>query len=267
MTAPEETPPSNPNAGKTVLVVEDDPRSARLFAMMLEREGYKVVQAATGEEALACAAKSHPMAIVLDILLPGMDGWQVLTELKRSPDTRDIPVVITSVLDRQALGFQLGAIEYLTKPVDRQQLLRAIGQCLHGKKPAFSARKVMVVHHNPDELRHLAAMLWQEGYDVIEALGVEEGMNLLQTVHPDVLVTDLMLSGEENSGMIASLYETPAYAHLPVVLLTSQELSSDQKVWLLGKIQYVAIGGKSGNSALLSAINEILSGSEPQDAH
>lgn len=115
---------------RPVLVVEDDPLAAKLLTLHLLRAGYRVACARGGEEALRLAVEQRPLAITLDLMLPDRDGWEVLTQLKRSAQTRDIPVVIISVLEGQALARRLGAAAFLVKPVERAALLQALGQAL-----------------------------------------------------------------------------------------------------------------------------------------
>lgn len=209
-----------PDADNTILVVEDNPQAAKLLSLYLIQAGYRVLIAQCGKQALQMAARCRPMAITLDLLLPDVDGWQVLSELKASADTRRIPVVIISVLDRQALGFRLGALDYLVKPVDRADLLHALRRCTSRGGERGVCRKVMVVDTNPDELNLLGMMLSQENYDVIQALGVAEAVNLAKCAHPDLLVTNLLAGEMDLFGMLEDLKAAPETAHIPVLALT-----------------------------------------------
>jgi signal transduction histidine kinase/CheY-like chemotaxis protein len=111
---------------ETVLVVEDDQHSAELLTVYLEGAGYRVVVARDGVEGLEQARRLRPRAVVLDILLPRVDGWDLLTRLKADPATADAPVVVVSMLDERGKGLALGAVEYLVKPVGREELLEAL---------------------------------------------------------------------------------------------------------------------------------------------
>ena len=110
----------------TVLVVEDEVDLLFTIALSLELSGYRVIKAASGEEALTLVEKERPDAVVLDIRLPGIDGWSVLEAIKAEPETRDIPVIVVSIVDERARGAALGAAEYLVKPVRRDDLLAAL---------------------------------------------------------------------------------------------------------------------------------------------
>lgn len=205
-------------SGNTILVVEDNPQAAKLLSLHLIQAGYQVLVAHSGREALSLAEQYLPMAITLDLLLPDMDGWQVLSALKSMPHTRNIPVVIVSVLDRQVLGFRLGASDYLVKPVDRTELLHALRRCI----PRGVSHKVMVVHTDPDELNLLALMLAQENYEVIQALGTEEAANLAKCAQPDLVVINLMAGGMDFFGLLEVLKAAPETAHIPVLALTTR---------------------------------------------
>ncbi len=205
---------------RTILVVEDNPQAAKLLSLYLIQAGYRVLLAASGREAVQLARQYQPRAITLDILLPDQDGWQVLSELKASPLTRDIPVVIVSVLDRQALGFTLGASDYLVKPVDRAELLHALRRCVPREGENGVCRKVMVVHSNPDELHLLAMILAQESYEVIQALGWEEAACLAKHARPDLVVTNLLAGGMDLLALLEGLKSAPETAAIPVLALT-----------------------------------------------
>jgi DNA-binding response OmpR family regulator len=228
-------------ARNTILVVEDNPRAAKLLSIYLIGAGYGVLIAQNGREALRLAAQHQPMAITLDLVLPDVDGWQVLSELKSMPETRDIPVVIVSVLDREVLGFRLGACDYLVKPVDRAELLYALRRYIHREGENRVRRKVIVVHTNPDELNLLAMMLAREDYQVIQALGTEEAANLAKYAHPDLVVANLVTGGIDLHGLLERLKATPETAHIPVLALTTVAPSSAEQVREEGWIEFVLL--------------------------
>lgn len=138
-------------------MVEDDPKSNELLSLYLTRAGYQVHQAYDGQEGLEKARRLKPSAIVLDIMLPRVDGWQVLDELKRQPETRDIPVVIVSMVEEQRLGLSLGAADYFVKPVQREKFLARLGMLVSttGERPP----RVLVVDDEPQAVELVAALL------------------------------------------------------------------------------------------------------------
>lgn len=230
-----------PDSGNTVLVVEDNPQAAKLLSLYLIKAGYQTLIAQSGSQALELAVQCRPMAITLDLLLPDIDGWQVLTELKTLPRTRDIPVVIVSVLDRQALGFRLGAADYLVKPVERAELLHALRRCIPREGENGVRRKVMVVHTDPDELNLLAMMLAQEKYEVIQALGKDEAANLAKCAHPDLVVTNLLAGELDFFGLLESLKAASETAHIPVLALTSKIFGSVEQAHEGDRIEFVLL--------------------------
>ena len=253
---------ADPPTEKTILVVEDNCQAAKLLSLYLAQAGYRAILAKTGEEALKKAAQFHPQAITLDILLPDMDGWQVLTRLKESKATRDIPVVIISVLDRQPLGFQLGAMEYLVKPVDRSQLLRAIGRCVLRERFAVEPQKVMVVHDELVELRVTASMLALEGYDVIEAMGSAEAVNLAKSVRPDLIVMDILSSGPGCFDIIVALRADPGTSHIPALILADQYLTTEEQTRLCGEAVPFILWTPGAEQSLLAAIDQLFRNSD-----
>ena len=230
-----------PDSGRTILVVEDNPQAAKLLSLYLSQAGYEVMVAQNGAKALELAEQYHPLAITLDLLLPDLDGWEVLAELKASPITRDIPVVIVSVLDRQSLGFQLGASEYLVKPVERTELLHALKRCAHRDGENVSCHKVMVVHSDPNELNLLAMMLAQESYEVIQALGAEEAASLAKCAHPDLVVTNLLAGGMDCFALLEGLKAAPETANIPVLALTHLAFSPEERARTGNGIEFVLL--------------------------
>jgi CheY-like chemotaxis protein len=128
-----------------ILVIDDDPDVRQLLQRHLLAEGFRVLTAASGEEGLRIAREVRPRAITLDVMMPGMDGWSVLAELKKDPRVAQIPVLLCTILDDKHLGFALGASEFLTKPVDRGQLVAMLRKHAHGHSP----RKVLLVEDDP----------------------------------------------------------------------------------------------------------------------
>lgn len=257
-----------PEPGNTILVVEDNPQAAKLLSLYLTQAGYRVLLARNGIRALELAGRCHPLAITLDLLLPDIDGWDVLAGLKASPLTRDIPVVIVSVLDRQSLGFHLGASAYLVKPVERAELLHALRRCAYRGEGNAACRKVMVVHSDQDELNLLAMILAQESYEVIQALGAEEAASLAKCAHPDLVVTNLLAGGMDCLALLEGLKAAPETADIPVLALTRLAFSPEERARTGGGVEFVPMPDNVLiEERLLAAINtlfrrENLSGGE-----
>jgi CheY-like chemotaxis protein len=240
--------------GRTVLVVEDNPQAAKLLSLHLSRAGYRVAVAGGGAEALRLALEQRPVAITLDLMLPDQDGWEVLERLKASPLTRDIPVVIISVLDRQPLGFRLGAAEFLVKPIDRAALLHALRCAL--ARDAAPPRRILLVHTNPAELRALALSMMEHNYEVNEALGSEEAACLARRLHPDLVVVDLLTGGIDTAALVSALKADVETARIPILALTVRlppGQSDDDSV------HFILIRDEDIEQPLLAAITLLLS--------
>ena len=242
MVAPERiepVPTTEPaqRAGPTVVVVEDDRRSFDLLRLYLEAAGVRVVGARDGEEGLDTVRRLSPAGVILDILLPGIDGWDVLAQLKEDPTTAPIPVIVVSMLDERGRGFALGAAEYLVKPVGKDQLLAALYRtaALPGGK-----RTVVAIDDDPVAVELVRAALEPEGWTVLGAATGQEGIDLTRGQLPSVVLLDLLMPGMDGFEVVEALRGDPATASVPVVILTSKSMTPRDKERLRGRISYVA---------------------------
>jgi signal transduction histidine kinase/DNA-binding response OmpR family regulator len=223
--------------GPTVVVVEDDRRSFDLLRAYLEAAGVRVVGARDGEEGLDTVRKLSPAGVILDILLPGIDGWEVLARLKADPQTAPIPVIVVSLLDERGRGFALGAAEYLVKPVAKEQLLVAIYRAA-----AVPERKHTVVAIDDDPLAIELARVNLEpaGWTVLGAASGQEGLALIRERQPSVVLLDLLMPGMDGFEVVEALRAEPDTKTIPVVILTSKSMTRQDKERLQGRITYVA---------------------------
>jgi CheY-like chemotaxis protein/two-component sensor histidine kinase len=229
-----------------VLIIEDDAAAARLMSTQLHRAGYHVAVAMTGEQGLAAARTGDPEVILLDVELPGIDGWQVLAELKRDERLRHIPVLIVSVHDDTGIGLALGAVDYFVKPVDRSTLLTWLAR--HDLIPATTGHQLSVLAIDDDpQSRHLVnATLRAEGIHVVTADGGVDGLRTARAVHFDLIICDLLMPDLDGFDVIAALHNDPATRGVPVVVLTAHTLTDADKIRLSGKV--IAIAGKTDNA-------------------
>ncbi|HLM89431.1 MAG TPA: response regulator [Streptosporangiaceae bacterium] len=221
----------------TVVVVEDDRRSFDLLRVYLEAAGARVVSAGDGEEGLDTVRRLSPAGVVLDILLPGIDGWDVLAQLKADPGTAAIPVIVVSMLDERGRGFALGAAEYLVKPVGKEQLLAALYRAA-----AMPEQKHMVVTIDDDPLaiELVRASLEPEGWTVLGAATGQEGLALIRERKPSAVLLDLLMPGMDGFEVVEALRADPGTKSVPVVILTSKSMTLQDKERLQGRITYVA---------------------------
>jgi CheY-like chemotaxis protein len=221
----------------TVVVVEDDRRSFDLLRVYLEAAGARVVNAGDGEEGLDTVRRLSPAGVVLDILLPGIDGWDVLAQLKADPGTAAIPVVVVSMLDERGRGFALGAAEYLVKPVGKEQLLAALYRAA-----AMPERKhtVVAIDDDPLAIELVRASLEPEGWTVLGAATGQEGLALVRDRQPSAVLLDLLMPGMDGFEVVEALRADPETKSVPVVILTSKSMTQQDKERLQGRITYVA---------------------------
>ena len=226
-----------PGPGPTVVVVEDDRRSFDLLRVYLEAAGARVVSARDGEEGLDTVRSLSPAGVVLDILLPGIDGWEVLARLKADPGTAAIPVIVVSMLDERGRGFALGAAEYLVKPVGKDQLMAALYRAA-----AMPERKhtVVAIDDDPLAIELVRASLEPEGWTVLGAATGQEGLALIRERQPSAVLLDLLMPGMDGFEVVEALRADPDTKTVPVVILTSKSMTQQDKERLQGRITYVA---------------------------
>ena len=210
---------------KSVLVVDDDEGVRELLSFELKPHGVRVLQAADGEQGVRIAVGEKPDAILLDVLMPRVDGWQVLRTLKENPETRDIPVVILSVVENRAFGVSLGAFDHLVKPVDRTALLLTLARAgaLATKGP------ILVVDDDPDVRKLLEQELVSAGYRVRSAAGGSEALEMLRRERPAAMLLDLAMPAPDGFEVLYRIRQDPVLADLPVIVVTARELSRSEQ--------------------------------------
>jgi CheY-like chemotaxis protein len=220
---------------RSVLIVDDDEGVRRLLAYELQPLGVEILEAADGRTAIETAAKEAPDAILLDVLMPGKDGWETLRSLKESPETRNIPVVILSVVENRAFGLSLGAFEYLVKPVDVSQLLATLS-----RTGVLATRgHLLVVDDEPDVRELLAQGLVSAGYRVQSAAGGAEALEAMTQDPPSAVLLDLMMRPPDGFEVLYRMREDPVLRSIPVVIVTAKELSASEAAVLTGSAQRV----------------------------
>jgi len=212
--------------GPTILVIDDDENVRVLMQRRFLREGYRVALAEGGEEGLELARRLRPAAITLDIMMPSMDGWSVLQELKADPDLCDIPVIVVSMVSDRELGYSLGATDYLTKPVDRDRLLKTLQRHCHG--PA----RVLIVEDDEPTRVVTRRTLEAAGFAVDEAANGAEGLERVAANPPAIILLDLMMPVMDGFEFLRRLRAQQDTANLPVLVLTARDLSADERAFL-----------------------------------
>jgi DNA-binding response OmpR family regulator len=185
-----------PGASKhsTILIVDDDDSIRSLLYQELSEAGYQINEASNGKEALISIRKHRPDLIILDVMMPEMNGFDVAAVLKNDPQTMDIPIIVLSIVQDKARGFRIGVDRYLTKPIDTGVLFTEVDSLLQQGK---SRKKVLVVDEDSSTVKSLVEVLKAKGYTVVEAVGEE----LIQTAisnQPDIIIVNALLSGKQD---------------------------------------------------------------------
>jgi CheY-like chemotaxis protein len=248
------TPGSPLDTRPAVLVIDDDPATRDLLGRYLQAEGFQVVTAASGEEGLRLAREQRPVAITLDVLMPGVDGWSVLTTLKADPDLADIPVVVVSILDDRGIGFALGATDYLTKPIDRDRLLAI----LRRYRPDGPTAPILIVEDDPATRDMLRRTLEREGWSIQEAPNGRAGLEQVAARLPALVLLDLMMPEMDGFAFVDELRRNEAWRELPVIVVTAKELTDEERRRLNGRVKCVIQKGQQSRQDLLSQIRNLV---------
>ena len=214
-----------------VLVIDDDPAARDLISRFLAREGFAVQTASDGDSGLSLARRYRPRAIVLDVSMPRMDGWAVLSSLKADPELSDIPVIMVSVIDELTLGYSLGASNYLTKPIDWNRLKKAMDQL----RPERPARPILVVEDDADTRSRLRATLARAGWTVDEAENGRVALEKVRENPPELILLDLMMPEMDGYGFLQELHKNPDWRSIPVVVVTAKDITADDRRELKGQ--------------------------------
>ena len=233
-----------------VLVIDDDPTIRNLLQRILEREGFQVATAASAGEGLVLAEQLEPAVITLDVMMPTMDGWTLLSKLKEDPALRSIPVVMISIVDEHSRGFALGASDYLVKPVDREQLADVMARYRSGWDE--SERGSLLLVEDDEPTRSLfRRTLRDDGWNITEAENGAVGLEVLDEARPDLIVLDLMMPKMGGFEFLRRLRQRDGFSEVPVVVVTAKELSEAEHATLLdGASEVVAKGGDEQSEVL-----------------
>jgi signal transduction histidine kinase/DNA-binding response OmpR family regulator len=251
-------PPRAEAGAERVLVVEDDAQAYALISSALGSAGYLSIRARHGEEALHLAREMHPIAVTLDLVLPGLDGWDVLKSLKSDAATRDIPVVIISRVDERDLGVALGAQDYFVKPVDRDRLLDRVRQLTGSIQ---SKARLLLIDDDTSLHELLDEELTALGFTIESAFTGETGFAAAKENAPDVIILDLMMPGMSGFEVAGLLKDDPSTARIPILVLTSKEISADDRRDLQSKVSAYVQKGGSARDHLVAEIRRLQRGS------
>ena len=238
----------------TVLVVDDDAAARELLKRFLNKEGFHVECAANGPEAIKAAKNIRPKAITLDVMMPGMDGWAVLTKLKEDPLVADIPVIMLTIVDDKHFGHALGATEYLTKPVDRDRLSALVHKLIQPNSPG----KLLIVDDDPEAREMLKRTLEHQDWVVSTAEDGRAGLEAIAANTPDLILLDLMMPRMDGFEFVSELRKNQDWRAIPIIVITAKTLTKEDHVLLQGHVQKVLQKGDFSLDALLAELREIV---------
>ncbi|MBE7472531.1 MAG: hypothetical protein DPW09_07110 [Anaerolineae bacterium] len=245
---------SKPVEATTILVIDDDPAVHDLMRRFLSKEGFWVETASSGEAGLALARRLKPAAITLDVMMPGMDGWAVLTALKADPELAHIPVIMLTMVDDKNFGYALGAAEYLTKPIDRGRL-----SALLGKYRCESPRcSVLLVEDDVTTREMMRRMLEKEGWTVAEAENGREGLARMAASEPQLILLDLMMPEMDGFEFLTELRQNAAWRTIPVVVITAMDLTPEDRQRLNGSVTQILQKGAYSRDELLEEVRQLV---------
>jgi signal transduction histidine kinase/CheY-like chemotaxis protein len=254
----------SPAAGEargTVLVIDDERAAHDLLGPGLAARGYRVLHAYGGREGLRLAREARPDAVALDVVMPGMDGWAVLRELKADPALRDLPVALVTVVGDREMGYALGAADYLTKPVDPEALVRVLDRYRAGGGGGGgggSGGEVLVVDDDPLAREVLRRPLAWAGWDVGEAADGREALARLARSRPAVVLLDLIMPGMDGFEVLERMRGEEAWRGIPVVVVTAKDLDREEAAWLGGRAERVFRKGAHERAELIGVVEGML---------
>lgn len=242
----------------TVLVIDDDPNVRDLLSKHIRQLGYQVHTAASGKQGLELAQELKPQLITLDVMMPQMDGWAVLSELKSKPHLQNIPVVMLSMVENQELGYSLGAAEYLIKPVEQHK----IAQVLTKYRSTPHCGQALVIEDDVMIRDMVKQMLHKDGWEVALASNGKVALERMKTVKPDVILLDLMMPEMDGYEFISQLREHKPHRKIPIVVLTAKDVTSHDRQALSEEVHAIFQKGAYKREELLNELHELLISTE-----
>ena len=237
-----------------ILVIDDDPEARDLLKKVLEKDGYHVETSSGGEEGLELARKVRPRMITLDVMMHDIDGWSVLKQLKEDPELESIPVVMVSMVSDKEVGYTLGAVDSLSKPVRREELI----QIAHRYAGDAQSKHVLVVDDEAINRDLINRYLIDDNWSVEEAENGKVALEKMQEFKPDLILLDLMMPVMDGFEFAEEIRNHDEYRSIPIIVVTAKSLDDQDKRRLRGSVQRIIQKGSIGRQDLLSQIEEIL---------
>ena len=251
---------ASPAVGRIALVVEDDDKSAELIRVQLEAEGFTVLHAPSAEAALLLAVKQPLALITLDIMLPDMDGWEFLAQIKKMPALRRTPVVIISIMADRNIGFALGAAAVVQKPVSREDLYASLVELRLLPRAPSQMLTILVVDDDPMAVELIAGRIQGLASTVLRAHGGREAIDIARRELPDLVLLDLMMPDVNGFDVVDALVQQPDTARIPIVVVTAAEITADERARLKGYVEAITEKTAFDDGRLTAEVRRAMSG-------
>ena len=247
-----------------ILVIEDDRAAAQLIQSQLTSAGYEATLCDKPQDGLEIAAQLQPNAITLDIVMKPRNGWEILTQLKRDPRTKNIPVIVVSIVDQPGMGALLGADEYLVKPVDTVTLLAAIERRVRSRPASASAGPILIVEDDTPTREFIAEMLTAKGYAVTAVADGAQARAQVTGSLPELVILDLVLPDVSGFELLSEWRASPRTADLAVFILTSMDLTPEEQRFLRTHAESLFRKQEPWQEALLKQLERVVSLGAPE---
>jgi signal transduction histidine kinase/CheY-like chemotaxis protein len=241
-------------SGLTVLVVDDDPAVHDLLTTTLSREGYRLLHARDGVEALEILRKTPPDIVTLDVMMPKVDGWSVLGMMKSDPALDHIPVIMVTIVDDRNLGYSLGAAEFMTKPIDRSRLLSLVRR-FAGHEPQA---RVLIIDDDPEVRNIVRTTLQSSGLKTFDAVNGRAAIEWLEkNPPPSLILLDLMMPEMDGLEFLNRIQDHDKLLDVPIVVLTAKELTDEERTFLAERTLLILSKGTQPIGSLGSTLSAI----------
>jgi DNA-binding response OmpR family regulator/nitrogen-specific signal transduction histidine kinase len=248
--------PEQESAKHRVLVIDDDPDALYLLQEGLGANEFEVIGARNGHEGLQIARDQQPEAILLDVLMPETDGWQILNDLKSEANTANIPVILLTIVDKKALGFKLGAAAYLLKPLNPTLVLETLYNVIGDKNQ--TRKHILVVDDDPHIAEMLRQSLPEADFHLDCAEDGEAGLQAIEVQRPDVILLDLMMPKLDGFGVIERLRSDSELRTIPIIVISAKDLTADESKKLRESVAFVMKKQGFNGDLLLQEISSVV---------
>jgi len=242
------------NSNNPVLVIDDDPEVRYTIGQYLISRGYKVIFAENGEAGIKLAIENQPFAITLDILLPGRDGWSVLKELKENPETKNIPVILISIMGDKNLGYGFGAFEYFIKPISADQLYEAFSRLEFLSQKRI--QKIVIVDDDELEFEKFKNEFKDENLTIEFIRESEYAFNKISEVQPDLVILDLLMPKVDGITLSHKLKSNPLTKHIPIIISTAKNLTENEHESLKNIVEEIALKSQDQTADVLKVVRD-----------